>query len=78
MSAGATFLQKLYRCYVRHHIPGIAKNEPKLMEVLKQHCDWRLADHSGSTLLHTLADPDTYHWTESRVNYHRYRSLKSV
>ena len=74
VSAGATFMQKLYRCYVRHHIGGIAKNESKLMEVLKQRCDWRLADRTGSTLLHTLADLDTYHWTESRVNYHRYRS----
>ena len=67
-------MQKLYCCYVRHHISSIIDHGSKLMEVMKQHCDWRLADHSGSTLLHTLADPDTYHWTESRVNYHRHRS----
>lgn len=67
-------MQKLYRCYVRHHISSIIDRESKLMDVLKQHCDWRLADHTGSTLLHTLADPDTYHWTETRINSNRYRS----
>lgn len=66
-------MQKLYRCYVRHHIPGIVKHEQKLLEVLKQHCHWQLADHTGSTLLHTIADPNTYRRTEKRWNPNRHR-----
>ena len=70
---GATFLQRLYRCFSLKHGQSIYAHVAKLLRVIKKHADWSLADEHRSTLLHTLADAATYQYKTRHWNRNRYR-----
>ena len=70
---GATFLQRLYRCFSLKHSQSINAHVAKLLRVIKKHADWSLADEHRSTLLHTLSDAATYQYKTRHWNRNRYR-----